>query len=129
VVDWASVRYFKPFELACRCDCGHEGIQPGLVYLLDRLREVYGKPLIVTSGYRCPQHNQRVSSTGPSGPHTTGLAVDLGVSGREAVTVLRLALSLGFTGIGVQQKGGGRFLHLDMVPDSHGHKRPWIWSY
>jgi uncharacterized protein YcbK (DUF882 family) len=100
-----------------------------LVYLLDRLREVYGKPLIVTSGYRCPQHNQRVSSTGPSGPHTTGLAVDLGVSGREAVTVLRLALSLGFTGIGVQQKGGGRFLHLDMVPDSHGHKRPWIWSY
>jgi hypothetical protein len=51
------------------------------------------------------------------------LAVDLGVQGAEAVAVLRLALGLGFTGIGVQQKGAGRFLHLDL------RREPTIWSY
>lgn len=129
MTDWSRVKHFKPGEFACRCGCGVLGIQPGLVYRMDELREAYGKPLVITSGYRCPVHNQNVSSTGPNGPHTTGLACDVGVSGREAVTVLRLALVAGFTGIGVQQKGNGRFIHLDMIPDSHMAKRPWIWSY
>jgi hypothetical protein len=39
------------------------------------------------------------------------------------VRFLRLALELGFTGIGVQQKGTGRFIHLDL------RAVPAIWSY
>ena len=128
MTDWGRVKHFRAEEFACKC-CGGNSIQPGLVYRLDELRMAYGKPILITSGYRCPEHNQRVSTTGATGPHTTGLAVDIGVSGREAVTVLRLALDLGFTGIGLQQKGVGRFIHLDMIPDSHAHKRPWCWSY
>jgi hypothetical protein len=42
---------------------------------------------------------------------------------------MRLAIAAGFTGLGCQQKGAGRFLHLDLIPDSYAHKRPWIWSY
>jgi uncharacterized protein YcbK (DUF882 family) len=99
------------------------------VFKLDELRYMFGKPLTITSGYRCPAHNQSVSTTGATGPHTTGLAADIGISGRDAVVVLRMALQVGFTGIGVQQKGGGRFLHVDLIPDSFGAKRPWIWSY
>ena len=129
MTDWSSVRYFHQSEFACKCGCGVEGIQPGLVYKIDELRHQFGKPLIITSGYRCPLHNRNVSSTGESGPHTTGLAADVGVSGRDAVAVLKLALGLGFTGIGVQQKGGGRFLHLDLIPDSFAARRPWLWSY
>jgi uncharacterized protein YcbK (DUF882 family) len=129
MIDWRKVDHFQAGEFACRCGCGLEGIQPALVFKLDELREAYGKPLIITSGYRCQHHNMSVSTTGPTGPHTTGLAADIGVSGRDAVVVLRLALQAGFTGIGVQQKNGGRFLHLDLIPDSFGAKRPWIWSY
>ncbi len=129
MIDWHQVRHFQASEFACRCGCGGNAIQPGLVYKLDELREAFGKALVVTSGYRCPDHNERVSTTGRTGPHTTGLAADIAVSGRDAVTVLRLALAAGFGGIGVQQKGGGRFLHLDLIPDSRSHKRPWIWSY
>lgn len=127
-MDWSGVRYFKPEEFACH-HCGDNRVQIALVEKLDELRHLYGKPLTITSGYRCPEHNQRVSTTGPNGPHTSGLAADLGVSGREAVAVLRFAMALGFTGIGVQQKGNGRFIHLDLIPDSFDHKRPWIWSY
>lgn len=128
MTQWSDIRHFTPDEFACKC-CGANEIQPGLIYKLDFIREEFGKPLVVTSGYRCPEHNQRVSTTGVSGPHTTGLAADLGVSGRDAVTVLRIAMAAGFTGIGIQQKGVGRFIHLDLIPDSHSHKRPWIWSY
>jgi len=37
-----------------------------------------------------------------------------------------LALELGFTGIGVQQKGTGRFPHLDTLEEP---PRPNVWSY
>jgi zinc D-Ala-D-Ala carboxypeptidase len=36
-----------------------------------------------------------------------------------------MALEAGFTGIGVQQKGTGRFLHLDTLENL----RPTVWSY
>jgi zinc D-Ala-D-Ala carboxypeptidase len=129
LIDWTKVRHFTAGEFVCKCGCGGNAVQPGLIYRLDELRSQYAKPIVITSGYRCPDHNARVSSTGRTGPHTTGLAADIGVSGRDAVALLRLALQAGFTGIGVQQKGVGRFIHLDMIPDSHAAKRPWIWSY
>lgn len=130
MIDWAAVQYFKESEFRCRCGCESSKIRPALVYALDELREAYGKPLTITSGYRCPAHNSKVSETGESGPHTTGLACDIAVGGRDAWTILRLAMeSRKFTGIGIQQKGPSRFLHLDMIPDSFGAKRPWLWSY
>src|ERR1043166_8388810 len=82
---------------------------------LERLRAAYGKPMILNSGYRSPEHNVQVAETGPNGPHTTGRAGGVRVSGPDAVHLLQLALGLGFTGIGVQQKGAldSRYLHLD----------------
>jgi zinc D-Ala-D-Ala carboxypeptidase len=131
MVDWDSVRYFKAHEFACRCGCGIEGIQPGLVYELDNLRHAFGKPIRINSGFRCPDWNDSESSTGRTGPHTTGLAADLGVAGRDAFVILKLAQQMKFTGIGINQKGvyTDRFVHLDMIPDSLAHKRPWIWTY
>jgi len=97
----------------------------------DALREVYGSPLILHSGYRCPVHNVAVSTTGPQGPHTTGRAVDVLAYGAEAHRLIGLALRRGFTGVGVSQKGlhGQRFVHLDTLLDAPGQPRPWVWSY
>jgi uncharacterized protein YcbK (DUF882 family) len=102
----------------------------GFLWQLEILRSRVGFPLIVTSGYRCPEHNQRCSSTGLNGPHTTGRAVDFKVDGNKAFVVVRSAmLTLDFTGIGVQQKGQNRFIHLDNLPNAPGRLRPTIWSY
>ena len=100
-----------------------------LIQMLDKLRHEYGKMLRISSGYRCSAHNQAVSSTGPHGPHTTGLAADLKVAGHDAFSVVNLAVMLGATGIGVSQKGNweSRFIHLDVLPI--GDNRPWVWSY
>lgn len=101
-------------------------MDPETMELADELRRICGFPFVISSGYRCPDHNANVSSTGRTGPHTTGRSFDVAVSHENAVTILEHALqNQAFRGIGVNQKGAGRFLHLDTVP------RPTrtIWSY
>jgi uncharacterized protein YcbK (DUF882 family) len=114
-------------RLACSC-CGARGMADAFLDRLDVLRLAFGKPLSISSGYRCPKHNAAVSSSGPNGPHTTGCAVDIPVSGADAYRLVQLATAQGFRGIGIAQKGaaGTRFIHLD---DLDGPTRPRIWSY
>jgi len=47
------------------------------------------------------------------------------VSRAQAHRLLVLACAAGFTGIGVAQKGNGRFIHLDDLQEG----RPAVWSY
>lgn len=126
------MKHFDIAEFNCRgigC-CGNiSKMDAAFLEKLDRLRHLYGKPLVVTSGYRCPQHNVRVSSTGETGPHTTGHAADLRVDRRDAYRLLSVALGLGFTGIGIKQQGVARFIHVDDLPDAPGQPRPTLWSY
>jgi zinc D-Ala-D-Ala carboxypeptidase len=116
--------HFSHKELACRCGCG---MLPDKDFMdkVEALRVSVGFPLAVSSAARCPDHNARVSGTGRTGPHTTGRAIDLAVDRSKAYAVLSTALRMGFTGIGVQQKGGGRFIHLDDLTAG----RPTVWSY
>ena len=122
-------RHFSLAEFACK-HCGENKTDPSFIDKLDALRQSCGFALPVTSGYRCPEHNSKVSSTGLTGPHTTGRAVDLGVRGHQALTLVQLALARGvFTGIGLNQKGAGRFVHLDDLPNATGQPRPTCWTY
>lgn len=127
-----ALRYFKPAEFACkgeRCCSGSVKMDYAFLLDLDELRHRCGFPFVITSGYRCPIHNARVSTTGTTGPHTTGRAVDIAVSYANSVKLLREAMAMGFTGFGVHQKGTGRFIHLDNLPNATGQPRPTTWSY
>lgn len=121
-------RYFRVDEFACK-HCRQNLIDHQFVTELDDLRHHLGFALPITSGYRCPEHNARVSSTGLTGPHTTGRAADIAVSHGRAYDLLQAAMMMKFTGIGVQQKGSVRFIHLDNLPNGHSQPRPTIWSY
>lgn len=120
------LRYFKLSEFACKC-CGLSPMSAAFLADVDELRHRFGKPLRVTSGYRCAKHNKEVSTTGATGPHTSGCAADFALSGADAYDFVKLAFEMGFTGIGVNQKGNGRFIHVDRLPDTAG--RPRIWNY
>ena len=124
-------KYFQLAEFTCRCGCGQTLIDQDFVAKLDWLREELNRPLIITSGYRCPKHNQAVSSSGPDGPHTTGQAADIKLYGLAAYNTMYLAKTIGFTGLGISQKGPqtSRYLHLDTLAGGPGRPRPWIWSY
>lgn len=127
--NWKHFSYETDKRLACTC-CGKRGMDDDFMRDLDRLRGVLGFPLVISSGYRCPVWNNSVSSTGADGPHTTGKAVDIQIVGSRALELLTTAEALGFTGVGVNQRGphNKRFIHIDKLTPQEG-PRPWIWSY
>ena len=127
-VDWNQYRNFVVEEFRCR-HTGRCEMDGGFMARLQALRTEYGRPMIISSGYRHPSHPVEMRKPRP-GAHTFGRAADILVSHADALHLLELALKHGFTGFGVAQKGGsGRFLHLDDMDPSPMRPRPTIWSY
>ncbi len=128
-------QYFTADELACRCgECdfiGEDEMDARFMRRIVDLRKKLDFPFVVTSAFRCPKYNAKVSKTGLDGPHTTGRAIDLKIFGYRAFKLLSLAGQYGMTGIGVSQRGehAKRFLHLDDLDEGEGRPRPWPWSY
>lgn len=122
-------KHFKDHELKCK-HCGENHMKKEFLDRLEDIRRAYGKPISVSSGYRCPSYNARISRTGLSGPHTTGSAIDIAISGKDAYLLVRLAMIHGMTGIGINQKGNWdkRFIHIDMC-EQDNIPRPRVWSY
>ncbi|WP_250546800.1 D-Ala-D-Ala carboxypeptidase family metallohydrolase [Stutzerimonas nitrititolerans] len=121
---------FSYAELRCKCGrCGSDGTEmdPAFMDKLQQLRERFGQAMRLSSAYRCPAHPVEAKKAQP-GEHCTGKAVDVAIQGAGALALLGLALELGFTRIGVQQKGGGRFLHLGTSAGGR-FPSPAIWSY
>ena len=113
-------------------DCKHTGkneMKHSFMAKLQALRTAYDRPLRVTSGFRDYTHPVEAKKPKKNGAHPTGLACDIAIDRKEAYKVLKIALELGFTGIGFQQKGSGRFIHLDTIEDNGLQPRPSIWSY
>ena len=126
-MSWTS-KYFSYDEMKCKCGCGEAPMDNDFMYLLDSIREGMGKPLYISSGYRCANHPIEKKKLRP-GAHSTGKAADLLVDGEDAQRVLLAALLLEFNRIGIQQKGSGRFIHLDTATEEDGFPAPALWSY
>lgn len=87
------MKYFTIKELCASDTARRKGIEneptPEIVRnltalvdnILDPLREAWGKPIIVNSGYRCDALNKAVGGV-PSSQHKYGQAVDLDVGSR-----------------------------------------------
>ena len=117
--------FFSSGELACKC-CGANNTNTDFIDKLNMLRACLGFPMQVTSGYRCHEYNEK---NGYTQTHATGHAVDIACSHKQAYAIIKQAPRYGITGIGVKQKGGGRFIHLDDLEEAEGRPRPHIWSY
>jgi len=131
MIDADRWEFFTYDEFACACgDCVNR-MDATFIDVLDDLRRRCGFPFVVTSGYRCPDYNDRIASTGRDGPHTTGRAVDIALSGPN-VHRLVMQVSLGgwMSGIGLKQKGehSKRFVHMDDLAEPD-HPRPRVWTY
>jgi uncharacterized protein YcbK (DUF882 family) len=125
MIDFKLYPNFSADEFNCS-HCGKNEMKPEFMSRLQALRMKYGKPMRVTSGYRCPEHPIEAKKAKP-GTHASGLACDIGADGQEAYELMKHAFALGFTGIGVSQKSGGpRFIHLDILEEP---PRKNVWSY
>lgn len=63
--------------------------------IVQPLRSVWGKPLVISSGYRCPELNERVGGS-PTSAHLRGLACDIRPDGyptrQERMVFIRWAI-------------------------------------
>ena len=94
--------YFKPKELACR-HTGDQGFNPEFLNTLNDIREECGFSFALSSAYRSQEHP---------------------IEARKEVKGAH-----GIQRIGIQQKGSGRFIHLDACTEEDGFPCPAIWSY
>jgi len=122
------MKYFTEQELECQ-HCGERAIDPDFMDIIEDLREELGFPFVVTSGYRCPEHPIEAKKAKP-GSHSTGMAIDINVTGENAFKLTQLAMASGIKRIGWNQKGehSKRFVHLDTA-DSGDFPSPTIWTY
>lgn len=96
---------------------------------LEIVRAEAGVPLVITSWFRSEEHSIERRKSGGPGAHSTGLAVDVRCRGRDALMIVKAAVKHGVQGLGISQKGAGRYLHLDIADATARRPRPTIWSY
>ena len=126
-MNWDDYPNFKAAEFDCK-QTGENGMTPEFMARLQALRIEFGVPMFVNSGYRSPRHSIEARKAEP-GAHASGRACDIRIQGDAAYRLIELAIKHGFTGIGVQQKGASRFIHLDDLESAPNRPRPWVWSY
>lgn len=104
-------RNFIAREFICPC-CDAEGITDELVVKLQMAHDIYGRVMIVTSGFRCEKHNASEKVRGlKDSAHLTGLAADIRCdNSRHRFLLLSAFIQAGFKRIGIYEN----FIHVDV---------------
>jgi len=107
---------FERSEFACQCGCGFDTADYELVQHLEKLRAHFDRPIKITSGCRCLDHNKAVGGA-PNSQHTKGRAADIQVQSVDPAIVYEAAIQVGFNGTGCYST----FTHCD----TRDYKATW----
>ena len=101
---------FRAREFDCKCSnsCRETKVDEQLVVYLQKIRDHFGKPVDITSGYRCAEHNAKAGGVSSS-LHTKGQAADFVIDGVDPYDIAKYAESIGVKGIGHYDD----FVHID----------------
>ncbi len=106
-----------------RCKQEHVTALTALVdNVLDPLREWWGKPLIVSSGYRCPELNAAVKGCKTS-QHMTGQAADIDTGDRQQNKLLFEYIRKNLPYDQLIWEHGGDWVHVSYRADGKNRKR------
>ena len=78
--------FFKRKEFECNCGCGQDTVDYELLLVMDMLRHHFDKPVRISSGNRCFNHNRKIGGSQRS-QHLRGKAADFTVVGVEPQAV------------------------------------------
>jgi zinc D-Ala-D-Ala carboxypeptidase len=99
-----------------------EGMVQDVCFKLDRAREFFGFPIVLTCGYRSPEHNAEIGGV-PNSAHTKGMAADIRAP-QDPVMREKLMWALGAAGFRRVETAPKHF-HVD-VDDSK--PTPCFWE-
>ena len=110
---------FSKLEIQCPCLCGDDRISPLLIEKLQKVRNIIGKPIIITSGVRCEKHNSSLKNSSMNSSHVPdacgiGKAVDIACPNSEYRYELIQVAQKYFKRIGIAGEGKGNFVHFDV---------------
>jgi len=109
----AASPHFSDAELACH-HCGVNECKQSLVDALEAFRAIVGKAVIVSSAYRCPQHNAEAGGADRS-EHVEGLAADIRVAEMSPADMETAARRVpAIRGIG--RNDHQQYIHVDVRP-------------
>lgn len=98
-------------------------LHPGMYEFIEKMESLLDEELVITSGYRGPNHPIEAAKSKP-GEHSTGLAIDVAAVGGSAVfNLVEAAIECGCKRIGINRKNN--FVHLGL--DSN--RVTSIWTY
>lgn len=95
--------------------------------VLDPLREMYGKPIYISSGYRCPELNKAVGGVSGS-QHKTGQAADINQRSREENARIFKLIEENLDFDQLLWENGGQWVHVSFRADGKNRrqvKRLW----
>ncbi len=122
-MDWSKYKDFSKSEFDCK-HTGENHMKPEFMYVLQNIRNEYGKPMSITSGYRHITHPIESKKPHSNGEHTQGTCADIRCdNGADRYRLIMLALKHGITRIGVAKT----FLHLGI--GGVGLPNHVIWDY
>ena len=112
---------FTVAEFACKDGSDPVFVDSSLAALLQKIRDHFGRPVVITSGYRTAAHNAAVGGA-KSSQHLLGRAADIQVAGVSVEDVAAYAESLlpGWGGVGRYPVKAGRakgWVHVDTRPN------------
>lgn len=109
---------FSTWEFECPC-CKQVKTDEKLINVLQKLRDIVGRPIIITSGYRCEKRQKEVNSQVAFSYHVYGAAADITIKDYSVLQMYILADEClrGETmsdngGIGVYPQEN--FIHIDV---------------
>jgi uncharacterized protein YcbK (DUF882 family) len=95
-------------------------LKPGLVRMLKTIEHKYGRPVVITSGYRSPSYNRRVRGAKKS-LHMYCAAADIQIAGVSKWSLASFLRTM-------PERGGvGTYCHTNSVHVDIGPARDWNW--
>jgi len=99
-----------------------EGMNKELLQIIDKARDLFGKPIHINSGMRTIERNSLIGGK-PNSSHLRGYAIDVACdNSRDRFRLIELFLLLGINRIGIAKT----FIHIDNDPEKD---RDVIWTY
>lgn len=84
--------HFNRSEFACKCGCGFDTVDIELIEILETVRHRFMRPITITSGCRCADHNYKIGGSKDS-QHIKARAADFKVQGVEPKEVYEFLCS------------------------------------
>jgi len=92
---------FSKLEVQCPCSCGADRISPFLIEKLQKVRNIIGRPIVITSGVRCEFFNASINASINASMNSSHIPEGFGIGNAVDIACSSNIRSIGTTISGI----------------------------